>query len=131
MNTRPTPETDAARQDGYTFEAEDLRPAIDFARKLERERDEAREELGELKRDLSALLNSLPHGAHDATEGVGIIRTMREAIKEAHEALDAFKMPDWSDLTDIGGGTLFSPTLKVQNVKDARSALAKLQPFMP
>lgn len=41
MNTQTdTPETDAARQDGYTFEAEDLRPAIDFARKLERERDE-------------------------------------------------------------------------------------------
>ena len=41
MNERPTPETDAAIADGYTFNHEDLRPVIAFCQRLERERDEA------------------------------------------------------------------------------------------
>lgn len=44
-------------------------------------------ERDELRRDVAALLNALPNGAHDATEGVVSIQAMREAIREAHEAL--------------------------------------------
>lgn len=46
-DTRPTPETDKAqrsiRQDNGIFVNEELNRMADFARKLERERDEARE----------------------------------------------------------------------------------------
>lgn len=55
----PTPETDAAIIDGYTFCQEDMRPAISFCANLERERDAALAE----------------------------IQAMREAIVEASEAL--------------------------------------------
>lgn len=50
MNTRPTPETDALRKSidsGANAEAE----MNSFARKLERERDEAREELKKCRED--------------------------------------------------------------------------------
>lgn len=53
----PTPETNAAVIDGYTFCQEDMRPAIAFCANLERERDAARAE----------------------------IEAMREAIREAHD----------------------------------------------
>jgi hypothetical protein len=54
MNTQPTPETDAA----YKNHAADMHDHIplDFARKLERERDEARESL-EFQRKLNVELN--------------------------------------------------------------------------
>jgi hypothetical protein len=53
MNTQPTPDTDAA----YKNHAADLHDHIplDFARKLERERDEAREKI-ESSREWSAVL---------------------------------------------------------------------------
>lgn len=46
---RETPETDAAFRDGYTFCAEDMMPAVAFCANLERERDEARELVRELR----------------------------------------------------------------------------------
>lgn len=44
-DTRPTPETDAAIADGHTFNHEDLRLVIAFCQRLERERDEARNDV--------------------------------------------------------------------------------------
>lgn len=121
MNT-PTPETDAfiGDQDG-TYMTEGEIAMCDFARRLERERDEARaerdlvreraldaadvlqnaeEERDELRRDVAALLNALPNGAHDVTEGVVIIQSMRAAIKEAHGALSAIFATTCSELFD-------------------------------
>ena len=57
MNERPTPETDAeTMRDEYDHVDSDIGPfapsntvCADFARKLERERDEAREELCHLR----------------------------------------------------------------------------------
>lgn len=48
------------------------------------------EERDELRRDVSALLNALPNGAHDVTEGVISIRAMRAAIKAASSHLSGF-----------------------------------------
>lgn len=48
LSDRPTPETDAAARDGYTFNREDIREAIDFARTLERQRDALAEALREI-----------------------------------------------------------------------------------
>lgn len=42
-NEKPTPETDAAIADGYTFNHEDLRPVIALCQRLECQRNEARE----------------------------------------------------------------------------------------
>lgn len=75
MNERPTPETDAAihkskKQPYRDFRARELH---DFARKLERERDEAREQL----------------------------KAMRDAIKEAHEALMLAPYRDYETIAKL------------------------------
>ena len=46
----------------------------------------------------------------------------RELIK-AHSALKPFAELLDGNLESVGGGTLIAPTIKVQNVKDARAAL--------
>lgn len=51
---RPTPETDAAFRDGYTFCREDMRPAVEFCANLERERDEARDQLSAMREAINA-----------------------------------------------------------------------------
>lgn len=84
---RPTPETDAEVKD---FDAPWLYYVnADFARKLERERDEAHEQL----------------------------KAMREAIKEAYEALKELRS-FYIEMTNL-------PPCA------ANAALAKLQPFLP
>jgi len=45
------------------------------------------EERDELRRDIAALLNALPNGAHDVTEGVGTIQAMRENLAREKQAL--------------------------------------------
>ncbi len=54
MSDRPTPETDAELSALNNFCKDDgkLGEMADFARRLERERDEAREEINRLKREL-------------------------------------------------------------------------------
>lgn len=104
---RPTPETDAESINGahhpqFVFS--------DFARKLERERDEAREQ----------------------------VEAMREAIKEAYEALtgcvdDSGELLAergwWRDEPRCGYQARYEETK--QRIEDAEAALAKLQPFLP
>ena len=87
-------------------------PAAEIA-KLRRERDAAREKNAEVNKDVFALLQAL--SSHDVTEGVLTIRTMREAIKEAHAALN----------NSLTGET--EPWLAAQ----IEAALAKLQPLVP
>jgi hypothetical protein len=54
MNQRPTPETDAEESDGWSGDCYAVHP--DFARRLERERDEAREQVATMVR---AVLNAV------------------------------------------------------------------------
>ena len=92
--------------------------AADVLQNVEEERDE-------LRRDVSALLNALPNGAHDVTEGVVSIRAMRAAIVEAHEALEAVsRLPVASMYPD-------GPCLEKSDMDEVKAALAKLKPFMP
>jgi len=101
MNQRPTPETDKAkweiRERGNSIPIEVT--AASFAESLERERDEAREQ----------------------------VAAMREAIREAHEALD-------SALQEIAGYQE-CPGIEITKEDDQKyiriqDALAKLQPFL-
>ena len=93
---RPTPDTDEAEINLGSacgqFSEWYVKP--DFARKIERERDEVREQLeamrnerDQLSRDLSSLLAGDCLNGHDAVEGVRNGIAMREAIKDAHYAL--------------------------------------------
>ena len=56
---RPTPETDVAFRDGYTFCSEDMRPAVEFCANFERERDEAREQLEAMREAIRVAYESL------------------------------------------------------------------------
>lgn len=102
---RPTPETDA--EVGYF----DLETAVsaDFARKLERERDEARDQL----------------------------EAMREAIKKGYDALtgcvdDSGELLAergwWRDEPRCGYQARYEETK--QRIEDAEAALTKLKPFI-
>lgn len=116
---RPTPDTDAAFRDGYTFCREDMRPAVEFCANLERERDEALEskdriskraeaircELVEKDKQLESLRKKLIESEVYQAGLVADIEAMREAIKEAYEALMLAPYRD-------------------------QEALAKLQPFL-
>ena len=104
---RPTPETDAEVKD---FDAPWLYYVnADFARKLERERDEAREQL----------------------------EAMREAIKKGHDALtgcvdDSGELLAergwWRDEPRCGYQARYEETK--QRIEDAEAALAKLKPYI-
>ena len=61
MNTeiRPTPECDAAIDDSPYYQSRFVMVAADFARKLERERDEARDLAARLERENENLRNAL------------------------------------------------------------------------
>lgn len=128
---RPTPETDAQCYDceyqgdmggKFTASAGKLRadgdhvPA-DFARKLERERDEARER-AESKHGLWMAELSRVTGLEKQLEA------MREAIKEACEALKAI-----SRSTDYAGDH-GSAMVATKDAITAKTALAKLQPYI-
>jgi predicted ribosome quality control (RQC) complex YloA/Tae2 family protein len=73
MSDRPTPETDAAERMAYSQE---YMVETEFARKLERERDEAREEA-----------NKLSGAYEDATNYYARIIELKEELDEAREAL--------------------------------------------
>jgi hypothetical protein len=107
-------------------------PAAEIAMlKLARERaldavDAFEEERDELRSDVAALLNALPNGAHDVTEGVGTILAMRKAINEAQAAIE-----DWRLFWKNNAGALSSKTWADGFALDAPTitALAKLKPF--
>ena len=108
MNTpRTTPETDAESINGAHHTQFGL---SDFTRKLERERDKARR---------SAEVNRLCGDAVVAMckRQESEIAAMREAIKEAHEALD------WATSN-------MNPPFAWEPFKKANAALTKLKPFI-
>ena len=116
---RPTPETDAAEINLGSacgqFSEWYVKP--DFARKLEHERDEARER-AESKHGLWMAELSRVTGLEKQLEA------MREAIKEACEALKAI-----SRSTDYAGDH-GSAMVATKDAITAKTALAKLQPFL-
>jgi len=93
MNTeiRPTPETDAAFRDGYTFCREDMRPAVEFCANFERERDEARDLAARLERENENLRNAL-HLAESA---------YRDAIASSDKFESLYNNLCWLPLTRI------------------------------
>ena len=135
---RPTPETDAEVKD---FDAPWLYYVnADFARKLERERDEAREELQQWKmlcawggtpehidqfikgqqsrihqaQDIEETCQQLERERDEAHEQ---LKAMREAIKEGYEALD------WATSN-------MNPPFEWEPFTRANAALTKLWPFI-
>lgn len=86
MNERPTPETDAEHAQfamgGFT---------LDFCRKLERERDEAREEAGHWKTEYEIVVDRLRGRKHPRDNGIiaddEIIPKLERERDEAREAL--------------------------------------------
>jgi hypothetical protein len=74
MNERPTPETDEA-QFGTG------RVSVDFARRLERERDEAREELEDWRNAAKGAENPHPDEVHCTC-----VPLLHKMLKEAREA---------------------------------------------
>lgn len=104
---RPTPETDAkAREEEKAgFDPESV--CADFARRLERERDEVREQL----------------------------KAMRDAIKEACEALADLaerweETPEWHNMAEHNSAWCGKIFTNVRQCKKSHEALAKLQPFL-
>lgn len=143
---RPTPETDAYAGDTglmyaiyYEGKATSEVAPADFARKLERERDEAREQLesilGVIPADAPCLHTETGETVTDYILGlqkeVGRVhalyfndkqqlKTMHEAIKEAHEAL--------AELVNLG--SLELPQRRDSALLAGSSAITKLQPFL-
>ena len=112
MNT-PTPETDAAIADGYTFNHEDLRPVIAFCQRLERERDEARDQLARICKD--GFGNDDTIGLEPADDYVlRQVAKMREVIKKVFNSFadDPYSDSAWM-LNDV-----------------QIAAISKLQPFI-
>ena len=112
-NERPTPETDAASMSWYGN-----KDAVqgDFARKLERERDEARSLLAQYSAERE-------HNAMQALAHKADADSMRDAIKEAHGAISQclkymLKLP------------LSGSDAECEVMDDAHHALRKLQPFL-
>lgn len=85
------------------------------------------EERDELRRDVSALLNALPNGAHDVTEGVVTIRAMRTAIKEAFEEFQ-FIASNWTT-QDLKPNETIRQVFHGEKIHKAQAALTKLQPY--
>lgn len=115
---RPTPETDAAFwHGGVAVDA-------DFARKLERERDEA----------LALAKNYSERWTAECKTLRGQIEAMREAIKEACEALADLserweETPEWHNMAEHNSAWCGKIFTNVRQCKKSHDALAKLQPF--
>ena len=112
ISAMPTPETDAAiwlyYDNGQPFEVIDT----DFARKLERERDEAREEIEALRHEY--------HGAKAMAGGFkDKIKSLTEQRDEARELLESEK---------ITRNHIIQRGIEMQKERDeAREALMKIE----
>jgi hypothetical protein len=119
----PTPQTDAYigdQHEGMMTEGEFA--MCEFARMLERERDELRQELDELKA-------GAVHSCHDQCQRPGCVRrreneVMRVAIREANHILSYYRQfaPGLSGLDE----DIWLTTTEASQVM---SALTKLKPF--
>lgn len=155
QSERPTPETDreAASEIGMSSISPGWYVHADFARKLERERDEALEEcrhLRDWKREMMIVdsewdevreyIRNHPDAKlggsfakitlqfiNERDEALDEIKSMREAIKEAYEALDdvTTKLVGWHGLYENQIGKDDEEAFRKGD-----AALAKLQPFL-
>ena len=109
MSERPTPETDSQIKTFTSvsklkkrFENRTGTVSAGFARKLERERDEAREDL-EFRRGLYKVLEEANNRLIAANqEAVALVRTLKQERDEAREALaEAWRFADlWLAVAD-------------------------------
>jgi F0F1-type ATP synthase membrane subunit b/b' len=120
-DTRPTPETDAvfAMQNGQLCGGANL----DFARKLERERDElanwkAEQMLVESQWDAQAVGREL-----GMTAGTDIRKNILPAIQQLKRERDAMLEAIREAAADLQNSRFVTPTLS--------AALAKIKPFLP
>lgn len=114
MNERPTPETDAyigEQNEGLMTEGEFA--MCQFARMLERDRDEALDLLASEKSTRNAIILK-------GEEMEKQIEAMREAIREAHSAL--------SDLVNLG--SLELPQKRDDALLKGSAAIDILKPFI-
>lgn len=126
MNERPTPETDAAWA-AWPYAGPGVH--ANFARKLERERDEARVELRKLRIENNHNWQAIEFAEEavkkrdEALKQCGQLKAMRDAIKEAHGAISQclkyiLKLP------------LSGSDAECEVMDDAHHALRKLKPFI-
>lgn len=133
MNERPTPETDAMFTAFNRREPNAIDPA-DFARDLERQRDEARAEAGRLlvvesqqKDQIEALRKTLIESEAYQAGLVADLEAMREAIKEAYDTIkDATDNCLWRSDSPIPLSTEASQRLYNRAIE----TMENLQPFL-
>lgn len=120
-----TPETDAATHSDWSGGAEATEP--DFARKLERERDQARRDLGDTKAelreergDLSALLHKLD--AHEVNEALLAIDQLRVRVLELEKALFSCSS-ELTDIKDMHRGDLIRARIAEKRVAELEKAI--------
>ena len=107
-DTRPTPETDYEEQ----IDNGDTKPLFVFCRKLERERDEAREELARMQTMAASVADIISN--RDA---------MLEAMQDAHGALE--------NLIIAKRGGMQPANALIDATFAAKAAVKKLKPFIP
>lgn len=129
MNNSSTPDTDAAFRDGYTFCREDMRPAVEFCANLERERDSAKTLNRLLLDQLEAQATLLEAVRHERDNTWEKLEAMREAIKDAHYALDyVYNHGEGSCAFPYRTDDDLCSENRFHHVKDALDALKPLLP---
>jgi hypothetical protein len=105
--TRPTPETDYEEQ----IDNGDTKPLFVFCRKLERERDEAREELARMQTMAASVADTIAKRV-----------AMLEAMQDAHGALE--------NLIIAKSGGMQPANALIDATFAAKAAVKKLKPFL-
>jgi hypothetical protein len=118
MSDTPTPRTNKAFLDGYTFCKEDMMPAVAFASQLERElttvtaqRDEAREQI-DANHKATLVIERMVYEAREQRDRLAValecVRDYRGMVGEddpqsvAHDALAEITTSDTPDINAIG-----------------------------
>lgn len=92
MKTRPTPETDAhKRHMDHEYFLSELAKTYTLARKLEQERDEAREQSAELLEALELLLDQFDVEIHNKYDGTGMLNSRLSEANHARAAIAKVK----------------------------------------
>lgn len=91
MKTRPTPETDEAIYTSERYDGEEILGfdyvEADFAKRLEQERDEAREQAAELLEALELLLDQFDLEIHNEYDGTGMLNSRLSEANHARAAI--------------------------------------------
>ena len=126
MSERPTPETDAAER--MAFAQEYMVPTA-FARKLERERDQAREgqmealcDCQRLARKIDDIRDVFDHQDEDWTGSTTLAKAVSKVIRERDEARELCR--ELSDLVAYGLGQSGEPW-SLDAMRQATAAIQK------